>query len=336
MDKTMDIRDVDQLAPYAAALLQYVGRADRVLLTGPIGPDGDSIGACLALSTGLASVSDTPVVIAGDLLPRYAGLPGAEAIVADAKIEPNFDLVLILDGDSARLEPKIERAWKAAKVRGIIDHHGSTVPDGYDLAILDGKVASTCQMVHAILELWDVPLTASLAEQLYTGLIFDTGGFRHANTDPEVHRLAARLLTTGFEHSELSIRVLSERTPAALLLIARVIQGAWFSHEGRVHSGIVRVKDLQDLGAVPGDIEGIVETLLNTTGVEISVLFVERSSERVKLSFRCRSRCEHNVATVASELSPHGGGHPRAAGALMAMNLGEAVRCVEQVLNARL
>ena len=118
--------------------------------------------------------------------------------------------------------------------------------------------------------------------------------------------------------------------------MARVLQGAWFTHEGRVQLGIVRSRDMEELGAVAGDVEGIVETLLNTTGVEVSVLFVERAEKRIKLSFRCRSHSDQNLALLASELSPQGGGHPRAAGALLSTSLEDAVRRVEQAVSERL
>jgi phosphoesterase RecJ-like protein len=303
------------------------------LLTGPVGPDGDSIGACLALALGIRAMCGATVIVAGRPSFRYSSLPGAEMMVPDGDIQSDFDLVVVLDGDRHRLEPEIDRAFKAARLRGIIDHHGSTTPDGYDLVILDGTSASTCQMIYGLLEIWEVPLNAALAELIYAGLIFDTGGFRHPNTDPDAHRLAAILLETGFDHSSLTQRILSERTPAALALLARVIQGAWRSHGSRVQCGVVSCMDLLELGALLSDVEGTVELLLDTTGVELAVLFVERAPGVVKLSFRSRGSSDLHVARLASSLSEQGGGHARAAGAVLQEDLESCKEMVRLALD---
>ena len=325
---------MDTIEGQAIALREVVQTANSVLLTGPIGPDGDSIGACLALALGIAHICDTPVTVAGRVAHRYASLPGVSSMVPDERIQPGFDVVLVLDGDRHRLEPQVEQAYAAAQLRGIIDHHGSTTTEGYDLAILDAHSPSTCQMVYDLLRCWDVPLNSDLASLIYTGLIFDTGGFRHANTNSGVHHLAATLLDTGFDHSSLSLQVLAERTPAALALLSRVIASSWTTHDGRVQYGIVRQIDLDELQAESSDVEGIVEVLLNTTGVECAILLVERAATLVKLSLRSRSTSSLNVARFATECSAKGGGHARAAGAMLNVDLEQAKSKVETLMRA--
>jgi phosphoesterase RecJ-like protein len=309
-----------------------VETASRVLLTGPVGPDGDSIGACLALARGIAHICATPVDVAGAISYRYSQLPGADEVLSDETVRPVYDVVVILDGDRHRLEPEVEKAWKSAQVRIIIDHHASTTTEGYDLAILDGRSPSTCQMIYALLQSWEVPLDSDLAALIYTGIIFDTGGFRHANTDPGVHRLAAELLETGFDHSSLCLRILSEKTPAANALTVRVLGRAHLEHGGRVHCSEISLRDLEELGARASDIEGLVEILLNTVGVQLSVLLIERDSQVVKLSFRSRHGSGLDVAELATTLSPRGGGHARAAGAVLQVSLEEAAQRVHGAL----
>ena len=52
----------------AQALQAACAAARRVLLTGPMYPDGDSIGACLALARGIRHCwPDTHVDVAGDI-----------------------------------------------------------------------------------------------------------------------------------------------------------------------------------------------------------------------------------------------------------------------------
>lgn len=286
--------------------------ARRVLLTGPVDPDGDSLGACLALARGIARLGAASVEVAGTATFRYAWMPGADAMVPDARVAGPYDVAVVMDGDRRRLEPTVEAAFGGATVQVIIDHHASTTPEGYHISLLDPRAASTCEMVHALLESWGQPLDAELAALLYTGIIFDTGGFRHSNTSPASHRLAARLLETGIDHAAISVRVLVERRPAGLRLLGRALAGVRYYGDGAIALASVSLDDLRTAGAEGADLEGIVDALVYTTGVEVACLAIEKEAERVKLSLRSRKWLD--VAKLARALAAGGGGHPRAAG----------------------
>ena len=77
-----------------------------------------------------------------------------------------------------------------------------------------------------------------------------------------------------------------------------------------------------------GDFEGIVENMLYIEGVQLSCLLLERSPLITKISLRSRSK--YNVARLAQEISPKGGGHERAAGAIVDLPLKE---CETQIRN---
>lgn len=306
-------------APHSVrALRAACASAPRVLLTGPIYPDGDSIGACLALARGIQHCwPDHQVDIAGDISFRYTWMPGADKIRPDAwftDAEP-YDLAIVLDGDRRRLTAPIAQAFQRARQTAIIDHHSSTTEEGYSIALIDHHSASTCEMVHGLLQPWRVPLDRDLAALLYTGLIFDTGGFCHSNTTAETHRFAARLLETGLVHTPINIRVLMERRPAGLKLMGHVLQHTSFHSDGAISFGVVDLATSNRLGCTHGDIEGIVDALVFTQGVELACLCVEKTPTLVKLSLRSRSRLD--VAALARQLSPGGGGHPRAAGVML-------------------
>ena len=302
-------------ATFARTLAARLETGQRVLLTGPMDPDGDSIGACIALQIGLERVTGADVVVAGEPGPRYSWMPRAAEMVRDDALEGPWELVIVLDGDRFRLDPGADAAFHAARCRGIVDHHRSTTLEGYDIALVQADAASTCQLVHGILETWGVPMDRDLAALLYTGLVFDTGGFRHSNTTPTIHRLAATLLEHDIDHSAIALRVLAERDPAGLQLLGDVIERTTFHGGGRVSVASIPQATMQRLGANSQDIEGIVDTLLHTRGVEVSCLLIEKPDGRTKISLRSRSMVD--VAALAATLHPGGGGHARAAGALL-------------------
>jgi bifunctional oligoribonuclease and PAP phosphatase NrnA len=298
------------------ALLQRVRAARRVLLTGPVDPDGDSLGACLALARLVRAVSGAEVDVAGEPASRYHFLPGVDGLLPDAQVQGPYDLAVVLDGDRTRLPAPVSAAFAAAGATALIDHHRSTDAAGYDLAWLDPAAASTTEMVHELLAPWGVPLDPTLATLLYTGLVFDTGGFRHSNTTPATLRRAAELIGTGIDHSAITVAVIVERRPEGLRLLAETLRAARLLHGGRANLAVIRADDLQRLGADKGDVEGIVDGLLYVRGVEVACLVVERSADPaaplVRLSLRSRS--DLDVSALARAAGPGGGGHARAAG----------------------
>jgi phosphoesterase RecJ-like protein len=293
-------------------LVEGLAEAGRVLLTGPINPDGDSIGACLALQRVLRG-RGIACDVAGDIPPRYAWIPGAAAVLPDAAVQPVYDAVVVLDGDRHRLPAPVLAAFEAATLRGIADHHMSTAADGYDLFWVDGRATSTCEMLYSSLDAVGQPLDAELATQIYVGAIFDTGGFRYSNTTPATHRMAARLIEAGVDHAEASVKVLMERSYTALRVAAQVFDQVELHCGGAVAVSEVSLSTIDRHGIDLSDLEGVVESLVHIVGVQVAALLIERPEGAVKISLRSRGAVD--VCAVAKRLTPTGGGHHKAAGA---------------------
>lgn len=306
--------------------------AQRVLLTGPMDSDGDSLGSCLALARAIRAISGAVVHVAGTPAFRYQWMPGADQMIRDDQVVGPYDVAVVLDGNRRRLHPVVERAYEAARSHAIIDHHSSTDTAGYELVCLDPTAASTCELVHQLTVSWGVPIDATIAALLYTGVIFDTGGFRHSNTHPSTHRLAASLLETGIDHALIAARVLSERRLSGQRLLGHVLSTARALVDGEVVLGIITRADLAAVGATDADIEGVVDALVFTTGAEIACLIVERPMGRVKLSLRSRRWVD--VAALAREIAAGGGGHRRAAGVVMEDTLASAERITVSALTS--
>ncbi|MBN2799391.1 MAG: bifunctional oligoribonuclease/PAP phosphatase NrnA [Deltaproteobacteria bacterium] len=320
------------MSPEAELLTVLEGSA-RVLLTGPIDSDGDSLGACLSLQLALRR-RGVAVDVGGEASYRYRAMPGVGGLIPDARIQPIYDAVVILDGDRHRLSPKTDAAFAAARVKAIVDHHASTTDDGYAFAWIDPAAASTCEMVFRALEGWGVPLDPELAELLYVGLIFDTGGFRYSNTSPATHEMARALLSTGIDHAAICVRTLMERQQGGVRVAGHVFSTARFALDGELALGWLTKEEIKRFGMVPGDLEGVVDSLVYTRGVQVAVLLTERRPGLVKASLRSRGLVD--VAAVAQQLSVHGGGHQKAAGAAIDGDLDQVSALVEGAVAAAL
>jgi phosphoesterase RecJ-like protein len=308
------------------------GRAN-VLLTGPVAPDGDSIGACLALQR-LLEREGVSADVAGTPSYRYRWMPGAEDMVPDDAVEPHYGAVVVLDGDRHRLPAPVEQAFHAAPLRGIVDHHLSTKSDGYTHAWLDHTAESACGMLLRACgpDLWNQPLDPPLATLLYTGLAFDTGGFRYSNSTPGTHRAAADLLACGIDHVSICARLFAERRPEALRAAGRVFASARWLDDGQVCVAHVPAALHAEHGLIEGDLEGVVDALVHTVGTDVAALLVERPDGSVKVSLR--SRADVDVAAVAAALTPTGGGHRKAAGASLSGPPDEVERSVAAAVAA--
>ena len=330
--RDLDLSTPSAISTFSAAFRDVIRPEERrsVLVTGPADPDGDSIGAALALAWALRRQGVTDVTVSGTPSARYAWLPGAAEMVPDQQVREHYDVVIVVDGDRHRLHPRVARAFASATARVIVDHHLSTRPVGYELSLIVPNAASTCDLVLALLEHWQLELDEEVATVLYTGLIFDTGGFRHPNTLPATFDLAARLLEVGIDHSAITIRVLHERRPPGMRLLGRALFTA--ALEGELVWSVVRLSDLEQAEGVYTDIEGIVDQLLLTEGAELACLVVERAPRRVKLSLRSRARVD--VSHLARTLNPDGGGHRRAAGVELPTTIDDALKFIPNFLRA--
>jgi len=126
--------------------------------------------------------------------------------------------------------------------------------------------------------------------------------------------------------------VLMEKRLPGVRLQARVCDGARLLAGEKVALGVISRATFAELGADEMDVEGIIETLQNISGVALAALVVERGPERTKLSLRSRGGVD--VAALAQRISPAGGGHAKAAGASIALPLGAAVQAVEAAVVA--
>lgn len=309
--------------------------AKRILLTGPQSLDGDSIGACLALGEMLHNLCEATIDVCGIPTHQYIHLAGVESWLPDAGLQSHYDVAIVVDGDRFRLAPNVETAFNTATATVIIDHHKSTDTSSYTLAWLDATAVSTCSMIHALLEAWGGSLTPSIAEALYVGILFDTGGFQHSNTNPDTLRLAAALMEQDFDANRTYIKVVKEKRTQGWKLQSAMFQNSRVLFNGAIHIGWISHQTMQSLGCNGGDIEGLVNDLRCTTGVDFAALIVGLENGTHKVSLRSNPKFMGHTgldcAHLAQTLSTRGGGHTRAAGARMDCSLEDTIEQVEKI-----
>jgi phosphoesterase RecJ-like protein len=165
-------------------------------------------------------------------------------------------------------------------------------------------------MVADLIARLGVSLDRTMALNLLTAVVTDTGAFRYANTTPGALRLAADLMGHGASVHEVVRAVYEEQPVQAVRLLGAALVGTVLHHGGRVAVAVLTPATLAAAGASWEDTSGIAAALRAVAGVRLAMVFEDRG-DRVRVSLRSRDGARAD--RVARALG--GGGHAEAAGA---------------------
>ncbi|MBV8374385.1 MAG: DHH family phosphoesterase [Candidatus Eremiobacteraeota bacterium] len=272
-------------------------------------PDGDTLGAGLALGLALKKLGKDVYYFQQDPVPRNLRfLPDSERVsrMLPAALPPDTLFVFCDMSDWRRageLLPAVSRENMLD-----IDHHLGNSHFGKLNYVLENECSTGSVVMHLLREL-RVPIDAQIATCVLTTIMTDTGGFMHANTTPEALELAAELMGQGANKEEITEQIFLKKRVAATRLLGRIIEAMAFAHEGRYCYSHVDETMLAQTGADGEDTEDMVNVLRGQEGVEVAALFKAIGGE-IRVSLRSSGRV--NVQAAAKALG--GGGHFRASG----------------------
>jgi len=282
----------------------------KFLITSHVRPDGDSIGAALALYHILVGMGKSAVVCHQDKTPyNYSFLPGSEQIVHDlpSSVE-DFDAAFVLD--CSELDRVGDLAERLGGIRTLIniDHHISN-RRFCELAYIDERASSTSELIFRLARQMEVVLNKEAADNLYAGILTDTGGFRYSNTREASLHAAAGLVACGADPQWISENVYEKNPLSKIRLLAVTLETLAIEMDGRVGSLVITQKTLDQAGAAMEQSEGFVDIPRTIDGVVVSILYSEMEDHFFKVSLRSKER--FNVAGIAEKFG--GGGHINAA-----------------------
>ena len=186
--------------------------------------------------------------------------------------------------------------------------------------LIYSSAASTTLLLAYLALALGIPLKGGLGEAIALGLITDTGGFSHANTDADVFALSAHLSSQGVDFAGLREHIEHCIRKEKMRLWGHLVQKVQFLGQGRIALSTVSRDDLALDNATREDTEGFVEYLRKIKDVQVACLLREEGDNCVKFSLR--SGVEWDVWKIADELG--GGGHKNAAGGTLLQPLDQA------------
>ena len=287
------------------AAIDFLTEGDDFLITSHVNSDGDSVGSTLAMLRILVGLGKRARVVLHDIPEdHYDYLDGLEQIVyVDGTPDTLSERAVVLDC------PKLDRIGSAqlhlsasAHVLNI-DHHKDNVRFGEHNLVRD--VSSTCELLYHLVTDMGISIDTALAEMLYTGIVYDTGGFRYSLATSTSLEVGAALVRHGARLDVVADRIYNSSSLDTVKLVGRAIESLELMFDGRVACLHLGHADMEH-----GDPEEAVDYGLKVKDVEVTVLLKEEEPERYRVSLR--SRHDVDVSAVAATFG--GGGHARAAG----------------------
>ncbi|WP_457636196.1 DHH family phosphoesterase [Persephonella sp.] len=293
------------------AVIPAVERLKReegeILLVTHHNPDGDGIGSMLALYRFLKKKGKNVRMAMKDKAPHvYDFLPDIERI-EKLPINHRFNLAVILDAAGMyRADAPVD-----AKEYLRIDHHIGGVFESIN-DYVDPYAASTTVVVGRMLKEWDEEcIDKEIATCLYTGLLTDTGSFKHNNVNEEAFEFARYLTSKGIDPSQIASLIFERNKPSAIHLLQKVLSTLELFYTGKIASLVVKRDFINKTGADEEDTEGFVNFARSIEGVEVAFIMIQKPDlETWRVSLRGKGRI--NVQKIAKRFG--GGGHRDAAG----------------------
>jgi phosphoesterase RecJ-like protein len=259
------------------------------------------------LGRALRQIGLEPTMACADPVPtRFSYIPDAETVVQNTN--DSFDLLISLDCSD------LERLGRFAQILSLestpllnIDHHLTNLNFG-DVNLVDTHASSTAEVVLQLIEYMAIPLDATLATCLLTGVVTDTRGFRTSNMTIQVMETALKLMKAGASLPYIMQHGLDRRPTAAILLWREAL--ASLQIQRRVGWARITTDMRRAAGYVGNGDAGLVSFLISAEDADVAAVFVEREDGQVEVGLRAMPGFD--VAQVALELG--GGGHALAAG----------------------
>ena len=319
-------------------LINHIEESQTIAITGHTRPDGDCAGSCMGLYNYiLANYPEKKVdIYLEPIADSYKMVKHTEDIQQPGVLETPadscmvYDLLICLDtSQKDRMTKGMSVYFEQAKKTINIDHHVSNT--GFaDIDHVVSAASSASEVVYDLLEKERIDLAS--AEALYMGIICDSGVFKYSSTSEHTMQIAGHLMTIGVDSSRWNDEVFYERTYKQAKLLGQALLNSELIFEGRCIYTVVDRAMFEYFSAGHDDLEGVVEQLRLTKGVEVAVLISETVEGTCKFSFRSKRYVDVNkVASIFG-----GGGHVRAAGCTIKGDYKEPLKIFLEAIEGQL
>ncbi|MBD3359765.1 MAG: hypothetical protein GF365_03625 [Candidatus Buchananbacteria bacterium] len=300
----------------APQILGVINNSNHILLVSHEKPDGDTLGASLALANFLEKQKKAHKHFCIDSHANYFNyLPKIENIINDYNLInlTDHDLVITIDCGDIKRTGIADDLIKFKKNLTLIniDHHASNDYFGHYNLIIP-QASSTSEIIYDFFYFHDIKIDKYIATSLLTGILTDTMNFTNAATTQESLKIAADLINNGAKINQITDKITQNKNLAALKLWGELFGRLEFNPQYNFVYTVITQKDLQKNQVSTEEVrEGLANFLSMIKDVNFILVLTQESENQIKGSLRT-TKDTINVAKLAQALG--GGGHAKAAG----------------------
>jgi len=264
--------------------------------------DPDAVSSAFALSE---AIGGTVGLVDG--CNRVASLL-VDKLQIDVVESPNpadYEITLVVDTSTSAQLNDIQLSRYC-----VIDHHATTALTENADFYLHYNATSTAEIVFKVLRCMEAPIMRRTALGLMTGIITDTGHFKHATTDT-FKTMAEIIESSGVEYAE--VIELMASTPQDISMRIAMLKTAARAETERVGDWLIVTSHVSSFG-------GSASSMLINVGADVAFVATSRDGT-IRVSGRAKRDAVNagvNLGQIMEDISkPYqgtGGGHAGAAG----------------------
>ena len=311
---------------YAAAK-KLIAASKRILVSGHLSPDGDSLGSMIAMARLLRNAGYEAYATADlNALGKPGFLEGVEDLIPVRKLkrQRKFDLFIAVDCASfERMPPEVRPvAEKLPKI--CIDHHVTNDGSFADVSIVDPTVSSTGELIWQVAKWNEWKLDRPIAEALWVAIVTDSGRFAYDSTKPGTMRAAGDLLKHGVRTALIN-DILYGTFPRKAIELKRIAWRSLHVWKNRKVAEVTLTRDdFREVRGTKADAEDIIEIPRSVAKNEIALFFYQIPDRTKETRCSIRTRGDWDATVLAAKFG--GGGHVKAAGCTIKASMGSAKR----------
>lgn len=300
----------------ASLAKQQILSAHHIVMHLHNSPDGDSIGANMAMAKILRSWKKPFSIYSKDPVPdNLDAFTQNELITFTSVDQATQEKFLHLAFDTSDWNHFVTDRHNISEdfkkqLRVVIDHHATNTAYG-NTNIIAPEYSSTCELIMDLLPHWEVELNPDLANDLLLGIITDTGGFRWSSSQ-ETFRKVATLMDAGADLDIVNFAVFRQIPFQLMELWQKLLANMQYDESRHM---VITTLSHEELGDIDRNLisnELTQNTLINSIAhTDLGVFIREKSPGDFSVTLRGRTG-NVNVGNIAKALG--GGGHAMAAG----------------------
>ena len=313
-----------ELFQAAAELLRG---ARKIIISGHLSPDGDSLGCMLAMTKMLRNAGFEAYAAADqNALGKLSFLEGTKDLLPLRKLKRirKVDLFIAVDcGVKDRLPPEARPLAEKVPVL-CFDHHVTGDAAFAKVAIIDSSASSAAEIVWRFAKWMEWTFNRDIAEALWVAMVTDTGRFAYDSTKPGTMRAAGDLLKHDVRTALIN-DIIYGTFPSRAIALKRI---AWRSlhiwKNRRVAEVSLSRDDFRSVRGTKADAEDIIEIPRSVARNEIALAFYQIPDRTKETRCSIRTRGDWDATVLAGKFG--GGGHRKAAGCTIKAPMGVAKR----------